>query len=105
MSQSVSVEGLAIGLFTNDISEAVLLQLKHRYESVSVEGLACGLFTHNISKPSSSSPSKGMSQSVSVEGLACGLFTNNISEAVLLQLKHRYQSVSLHRGPRKRSLH
>ncbi len=63
--ESVSVEDPASGLFTNDISEAVLLQLKHSYESLSVVGLASGLFT------------------------------NDISEAILLQLKHSYESLSL----------
>jgi hypothetical protein len=50
MCQSVSVEGLANGLFTNSGPEAVLLQLKHRYESVSVEGLTSGLFTNDITE-------------------------------------------------------
>jgi hypothetical protein len=59
MSQSVYVEGIASGLFTKNVPEAVLPQLKHRYESLSVVGLASG--------------------------------TNDISEAVLLQLKHRYE--------------
>ncbi len=44
-------------------------------------------------------------ESLSVVGLASCIFTNGISEAVLLQLKHSYESVSLYRGPRKRSLY
>ncbi len=39
MHESIFLVGLASGLFTNDITEAVLLHLKHRYGSVFAVGL------------------------------------------------------------------
>jgi hypothetical protein len=96
--------GLASGLFTNDISEAVplrydsvseavLLQLNYRYASVSVEGLVSSLFTNNVTE-AVLLQLKHKYKSVSVWGLVSSLFTNDISEAVFLQLKHRYGTVS-----------
>jgi hypothetical protein len=47
---AVFAGGLATGVYTTSTPEAVLFQLKHRYESAAVEGLASGLFSNYISE-------------------------------------------------------